>query len=64
MIKAAEAKGLTADSVDSVYLRGDDAILEHERRNGYDKKYSETGVQAIGANGLQDVFPDSRQVLV
>ena len=64
MIRAAEAKGLTADSVDSVYLRGDEAILEHERRNGYDKSYSEYGVQEIGTNGLQDAFPNSRQVLV
>ena len=37
MIAAAQAKGLGADSVDSVYLRGEEEIREHERRNGYDR---------------------------
>ncbi|GMK55989.1 hypothetical protein CspeluHIS016_0210450 [Cutaneotrichosporon spelunceum] len=37
-------------AVDSVYLRGEAAIAEHERRNGYDKAWGPTGV----ATGLQD----------
>ena len=65
MIKASEAKGLGADSVDSVYLRGEEAILEHERRNGYDKKYGPYGVE--DRKGMKDeakmVFPDSRHVV-
>jgi hypothetical protein len=64
MIKAAEAKGLSADSVDSVYLKGEEAILEHERRNGYDKAYSPHGVQENSASGLTTVFPKTKQVLV
>lgn len=44
MIAAAEARGGPADDVDSVYLRGEEAIKEHERRNGYDKAYGPNGV--------------------
>lgn len=44
MIAAAEAKGFTKDNVDSVYLKGEAAILEHETRNGYDKEYGPNGV--------------------
>ena len=65
MVKAAEAKGLGADSVDSVYLRGEEAILEHEKRNGYDKEYGPYGVE--DRKGMKDkakmVFPDSRHIV-
>lgn len=44
MIAAAEAKGFSKDDVDSVYLNGEAAILEHEKRNGYDKEYGPHGV--------------------
>ncbi|WOO78408.1 uncharacterized protein LOC62_02G001955 [Vanrija pseudolonga] len=44
MIADAEARGLDASAVDSVYLRGEDAVKEHERRNGYDKEIGPTGV--------------------
>lgn len=44
MIKAAEAQGLGKESVDSIYLKGEEAIAEHEKRNGYDKAYPPTGV--------------------
>lgn len=45
MLADAEAKGLPPSSVDSIYLQGDAAILEHEKRNGYDKKWGPNGVQ-------------------
>ncbi|KAI5479741.1 hypothetical protein MNV49_003002 [Pseudohyphozyma bogoriensis] len=38
MLADAEARGLGPDAVDSVYLKGEEAIKEHERRNGYDKE--------------------------
>ena len=44
MMDAAEEKGLPRESVDSVYLKGEAAIAEHERRNGYDKAYGPNGV--------------------
>jgi hypothetical protein len=37
VITDAKAEGLPAESVDRVYLGGEEAILEHERRNGYDR---------------------------
>jgi len=36
MIKAAKAKGLGPESVNSIYLKGDAAIAEHKKRNGFD----------------------------
>jgi hypothetical protein len=44
MIAHAKAQGLTEDDVDSIYLRGEDAIREHEIRNGYDLPFGPTGV--------------------
>jgi len=44
LIAAAEKEGKPASSVDSIYLRGEEAIREHERRNGYDKAIGPTGV--------------------
>lgn len=44
MIADAEAKGGSAADVDSIYLRGEEAIAEHEARNGYDKEIGPTGV--------------------
>ncbi|KZT51166.1 hypothetical protein CALCODRAFT_443460 [Calocera cornea HHB12733] len=35
MIAHAKSQGLGPESVDSIYLRGDDAIKEHQRRNGF-----------------------------
>ena len=64
MIKAAEAKGLGADSVDSVYLKGEEAILEHEKRNGYDKAYGPTGVQERMGASLNTIFPQTKQVFI
>ncbi|KAH8901708.1 hypothetical protein GQ53DRAFT_851719 [Thozetella sp. PMI_491] len=65
MIKAAEDEGLGPESVDSIYLKGEDAIREHEKRNGYDKDFSSAGAIGFAADGsFQDVFPGGRQVLV
>jgi len=58
MIKDAEAKGLGPDSVDSVYLKGKEALLEHERRNGLDKPIGPTGVQESVGTGLSIWVPD------
>jgi hypothetical protein len=45
MIAAAKAKGLGPDSVDSIYLKGEDAMRAHERRNGYDRPHGPGGIQ-------------------
>jgi hypothetical protein len=45
MLADAKERGLPLSSVDSVYLQGEDAISEHEHRNGYDKPWGPTGVQ-------------------
>ncbi|BEJ12560.1 hypothetical protein CspHIS471_0210200 [Cutaneotrichosporon sp. HIS471] len=55
MVKAAAEDGKPASSVDSIYLRGEDAIREHEKRNGYDKEIGPTGV-------VTDVLKDTRYV--
>lgn len=47
LVAAAKAKGLGPESVDSVYLRGVEAVLEHERRNGYDRPWGVNGVQKV-----------------
>lgn len=65
MIKAAEAKGLDRSSVDSIYLQGEEAIKEHERRNGYDKEYGPGGVlQLEGGNKFSNIVPGSKQQIV
>lgn len=47
MIAAAKEKGLDDSAVDSIYLKGEEYMREHERRNGYDLP--------IGPNGLNMV---------
>lgn len=37
MLAHAASQGLGPESVDSIYLRGDEALEEHLKRNGYDK---------------------------
>lgn len=65
MIAAAEAKGGSAADVDSVYLRGEEAIMEHERRNGYDKEFGEGGVsQTQSSNKIIYIPPTKKQVFV
>ncbi|KDR66402.1 hypothetical protein GALMADRAFT_106528 [Galerina marginata CBS 339.88] len=39
MLEYAKAHGLPQDSVDSVYLRGEEEIRLHEQRNGYDQPH-------------------------
>lgn len=55
MIADAEAKGLGVESVDSVYLKGEEAIREHETRNGYDKN--------PGAYGIQEGYGPKKETL-
>jgi hypothetical protein len=63
MISAAKLKGLGENSVDSVYLKGEEAILEHEKRNGYDKAFGRNGVERwMGDKEM--VVPTGRHVLV
>ena len=56
MIKHAKENGLDVDSVDSVYLKGDEAIREHERRNGYDLDYGPNGVMSSQQENTNDVL--------
>ncbi len=65
MIKAAEANGLGPESIDSIYLKGPEAVLEHEKRNGYDKEFGPGGVIRRTADGSsQNVIPETRQVVI
>lgn len=65
MKRFAEENGQSADSVDSVYLMGEEAISEHEKRNGYDQAYGPGGVIQWETGGeLQDVIPSSKQIIV
>lgn len=65
MIADAKAKGLGPESVDSIYLRGEEAVREHERRNGYDKAWGPTGVAAQERNQTPAFVPNAaRHVLV
>ena len=59
MLAAAAARGERPESVDSVYLRGEEAIKEHERRNGYDKEWGVNGVQRMAGDGAVYV-PEGR----
>ena len=55
----------TGEPVDSVYLRGEEAVLEHERRNGYDKAWGPNGVAATAGDQAVAYVPDgARHVLV
>jgi chorismate mutase len=65
LIAAAKEEGLSPESVDSIYLKGEDAIAEHERRNGYDKAYGPGGVIQWKEGGkLEDISTVARQVFV
>jgi hypothetical protein len=65
MIEHAESQGGSAADVDSVYLRGEEAILEHEKRNGYDKAFGPTGVAAQEKDQRPTYIPPApRHVLV
>lgn len=54
MLKHAEDQGLPRETVDSVYLQGDEAIKAHLKRNGYDKTH---GPAPIVYN-MQDYLKD------
>ena len=64
MIAEAKRKGLGPESVDSVYLKGDEAILEHERRNGYDKPWGPGGVQKDSGKEVAWVPEGKRHIVV
>lgn len=64
MIAAAKARGLTEDSIDSVYLKGEEAIAEHEKRNGYDKTWGPNGVASTMGDNIVYVPNAQRHVLV
>lgn len=58
MIAHAKAQGGSEADVDSVYLKGEEAILEHEKRNGYDKGFGPNGVlSSYGYDGRQAYIP-------
>jgi hypothetical protein len=65
MRDAAVVKGLDPNSVDSFYVKGEAAILEHEKRNGYDKEYGPGGVlEWKTGEKYRNIVPVSRQVVV
>lgn len=64
MIADAESKGLPASSVDSVYLRGEEAIAEHEARNGYDKEIGPTGVMASMTQDSRDNITGQKHIVL
>jgi chorismate mutase len=65
MREAAVANGLDPESVDSIYVKGEAAILEHEKRNGYDKEYGPGGVlEWKTGDKFDNIVPVSRQVVV
>lgn len=57
-------RGLPADSVDSIYLQGPEAVLEHERRNGYDKAWGPNGVMATATKDERFMPTVAQKVLV
>lgn len=58
LIEDAQSRGLTEADVDSVYLRGPDAIREHEVRNGYDLPFGPTGVAGQERNQTEFFVPE------
>jgi hypothetical protein len=64
MVKAAEAKGLGKETVDSIYLKGEEAIKEHEKRNGYDQDYGPGGVTLFSAGIYSSAFPEEKRQVI
>lgn len=60
----AVSRGLPPESVDSIYLQGEAAIREHERRNGYDKAIGPTGVMATAKVDNRFIPPAAQKVAV
>jgi hypothetical protein len=64
MVAEARREGLGPEAVDSVYLKGEEAIREHERRNGYDREVGPGGVLAKGEEGRwQNLSLEGRHVV-
>ena len=55
MVSDAKRRRLGPESVDSIYLRGEAAIKEHERRNGYDKAFGPSGVALQMKEKVEDI---------
>jgi hypothetical protein len=55
LIEHAQKKGLPVESVESVYLKGDEAIKEHDKRNGYDLALGSNGVMSSQQENTNDV---------
>ena len=64
MIKDARSRGLGMEAVDSVYLQGEQALLEHERRNGYDKAWGPHGVQRSMSDQVNFIPKTSHHVVL
>lgn len=65
LLADARARGVPESEVDSVYLRGEEAIAEHERRNGYDKSWGPNGVAAtMRDDAVGHVPAAARHILV
>jgi hypothetical protein len=54
MAEFAKQNGLDPKTIDSVYLKGEEAIREHERRNGYDLDYGPNGVMSSQQENTND----------
>jgi len=55
MLEHAKRNGLDPVTVDSVYLKGEEAIREHEKRNGYDLEFGPNGVMSSQQENTNDV---------
>lgn len=54
----------SGEPVDSVYLKGDEALQEHERRNGYDRPWGPNGVMAKPKDKANYLPESGRHVVV
>jgi hypothetical protein len=64
LVAAAKAKGLPADSVDSIYLKGEEVIKEHERRNGYDRPHGPGGLCLTPEDPVGKEFEQERMKIL
>jgi hypothetical protein len=60
MIQFAASKGLPASSVESLYVKGEDVVREHEKRNGYDRPHGPGGVCVSSKDPIGKAFAEQR----
>lgn len=60
MIQSAASKGLPASSVESLYVKGEDVVREHEKRNGYDRPHGPGGVCVSSKDPIGKAFAEQR----